>query len=106
MAGVAGPVLVNYLRQYQVERGLAHARAYNVTMFIMAGLLIVGFLCNLAMKPVDDKHFMNQGEGDSEQARTASAKGAAGVGARLRPAERRTFGGAPFATQPRPSGAA
>jgi hypothetical protein len=27
-------------------------------MYIMAGLLIVGFLCNMMVKPVDDKYMM------------------------------------------------
>jgi len=55
-AGVLGPVLVNYIRQYQIDNGVAKADAYTVTMYIMAGLLLVGFLCNLAMKPVDTRH--------------------------------------------------
>jgi hypothetical protein len=42
---VAGPVLVNYIRQYQIEHGVAKADAYSTTMYIMAGLLIVGFIC-------------------------------------------------------------
>jgi MFS family permease len=45
-AGVAGPVLVNYLREYQIEHGVARAGAYTVTMYIMAGLLFVGLVCN------------------------------------------------------------
>jgi MFS family permease len=45
-AGVAGPVLVNYIREYQVGHGVAGADAYTVTMYLMAGLLLVGFVCN------------------------------------------------------------
>ncbi len=41
-AGVAGPLLVNYLREYQIDHGVAKADAYNLTMFLMAGLLAVG----------------------------------------------------------------
>ena len=43
-AGVAGPVLVNYIREYQIDRGVPAAQAYNVTMYLMAGLLVVGLL--------------------------------------------------------------
>ena len=43
MAGIFGPVLVNYIRQYNVEHGVAKAAAYNVTMYVMAVLLIVAF---------------------------------------------------------------
>ncbi len=51
-AGVFGPVLVNYIRQYQIDHGVPKAQAYNVTMYIMAGLLVVGFICNLLVKAV------------------------------------------------------
>lgn len=57
-AGVFGPVLVNYIRQYQIDHGVAKADAYSVTMYIMAGLLIVGLLCNLAVRPVHERHHL------------------------------------------------
>jgi MFS family permease len=57
-AGVLGPVLVNYLREYQINSGVPKAGAYSVTMYIMAGLLFIGFLCNYFMTPVDDRHYM------------------------------------------------
>ncbi|MFI5233199.1 MAG: OFA family MFS transporter [Gemmatimonadales bacterium] len=56
VAGVAGPVLVNYIREYQIAHGVAKANAYSVTMYIMAGLLIVGFVANFLVKPVDASH--------------------------------------------------
>ena len=40
MAGIFGPVLVNYIREYNVTHGVPKAQAYNVTMYIMAGLLV------------------------------------------------------------------
>lgn len=57
-AGVFGPVLVNYIRQYQIDQGVPKGQAYEVTMYIMAGLLVVGFICNLLVKPVHAKHYM------------------------------------------------
>jgi hypothetical protein len=51
-----GPVLVNYIRQYQIDNGVPKAQAYSITMYIMCGLLLIGFLCNYAMRPVDEKH--------------------------------------------------
>jgi MFS family permease len=45
-AGVLGPVLINYIREYQIAHGVAKAQAYDVTMYVLAGLLVVGFLCN------------------------------------------------------------
>jgi MFS family permease len=55
-AGVLGPVLVNYIRQYQIDSGVPKAQAYSVTMYIMCGLLLLGFLCNLAMRAVSARH--------------------------------------------------
>ena len=57
VAGVLGPVLVNYLRQYQIDHGVPKAQAYSVTMYIMCGLLLIGLLCNFAMRPVDEKFY-------------------------------------------------
>ena len=58
VAGVLGPVLVNYIREYQIDQGVPRALAYNVTMYILAALLAGGFLCNWLVKPVDPKHYM------------------------------------------------
>lgn len=63
-AGVLGPVLVNYIREYQINQGVAKADAYNVTMYIMAGILVLGFVCNLLIKPVHEKHHMTHDEFD------------------------------------------
>jgi MFS family permease len=66
VAGVLGPVLVNYIRQYQIDSGVPKAQAYSVTMYIMCGLLLIGFLCNLAMRAVDDKYlYRTPATGDS-----------------------------------------
>ena len=59
-AGVFGPVLINYIRQYQIDHGVAKAQAYNMTMDIMAGLLVVGFICNFLIKAVHARHYMKQ----------------------------------------------
>ena len=52
-AGVLGPVLVNYLREYNVAHGVPKANAYGMTMYVMAGLLVVGFIANSMIIPVD-----------------------------------------------------
>jgi MFS family permease len=65
-AGVFGPVLLNYIREYQIGHGVPKAEAYNVTMFVMAGLLVVGFFCNLFVKAVHSRFHMrpvNEAEG-------------------------------------------
>lgn len=55
-AGVFGPVLVNYIRQFQIDQGVPKDQAYNVTMYIMAGLLVAAFFANLAVKPVAEEY--------------------------------------------------
>jgi MFS family permease len=62
-AGVLGPVLVNYLREYQLSRGVPSAQAYDATMYILAGLLAVGLICNSLVRPVAEKHFMKDEPG-------------------------------------------
>jgi MFS family permease len=58
MAGIFGPVLVNYIREYNITHGVPKAQAYNVTMYIMAGLLVIGFICNLLVKAVNKRFYM------------------------------------------------
>lgn len=65
-AGVLGPVLVNYIREYQIGLGVAKADAYTTTLYIMAGLLSVGFICNLLMRAVNEQHYMHHNEVDDE----------------------------------------
>ena len=55
MAAVLGPQLVNYVSTYRIEHGVARAEAYNLTMYLMAGLLLVGLVCNLLVRPVDER---------------------------------------------------
>jgi MFS family permease len=52
-AGLVGPTLVNYLREYWIAQGYSRARAYDATLYIMAGLLVLGYLCNRAIRPPD-----------------------------------------------------
>ena len=58
-AGVAGPVLVNYIRAYEISAlHMPKADAYTTTMHIMAALLVVGFVCTLLMRPVHERHHL------------------------------------------------
>ncbi|HEY9443373.1 MAG TPA: OFA family MFS transporter [Gemmatimonadales bacterium] len=71
-AGVAGPVLVNYIREYQIQHGVPAAQAYNVTMYLMAGLLVIGFFCNLSVRPVAERHYMSEDQLARERAPAAA----------------------------------
>jgi MFS family permease len=55
-AGVAGPLIVNVITESQRENGLTGAEAYRASLLVMVGLLVVGFLANFLMRPVDEKH--------------------------------------------------
>jgi MFS family permease len=66
MAGIFGPVLVNYIREYNITHGVAAAQAYNTTMYVMAALLLIGFFCNLLVTGVHERHHMRAVEADAE----------------------------------------
>jgi MFS family permease len=77
LAGVAGPVLVNYIREYQIRRGVPKAEAYTETMHLMAGLLVVGLVCNVLVRsrhatagaaPAEPAHEVATSSPDSENA--------------------------------------
>jgi MFS family permease len=61
-AGILGPVVVNYMRDYQLGLGLPREQVYNQTMFILVGMLVVGLIANLMIRPVHTKHFMTAEE--------------------------------------------
>ena len=59
MAAIIGPVTINYLREYQIETlHMPSADVYNLTMYLMAGLLFIGLICNFFIKPVDSKYHL------------------------------------------------
>jgi MFS family permease len=81
-AGIFGPVIVNYVREYQLEHGVPRAQVYDITAYILCGLLAIGFVCNWFVKPVADKHFMTDAELDAERKLAHDAARATSVGTR------------------------
>jgi MFS family permease len=75
-AGILGPVVVNYMRDYQLGLGLPRDQVYNQTMYILVGFLVIGLICNVLVRPVADKWFMTEAELAEEQ-RLAHEKAAA-----------------------------
>jgi MFS family permease len=67
MAGILGPSLVAFIREAQLQRGIPAEQAYNTTMYILAGMLVVGLLCNLLIRPVAHRHFMTDDELEVER---------------------------------------
>jgi MFS family permease len=66
-AGILGPIVVNYMRDYQLSLGLPRDQVYNQTMYILVGMLAVGLLCNLMVRPLADKWFMSEAELEEER---------------------------------------
>jgi MFS family permease len=58
-AGVLGPVLVNYMREYQIAHGADKSSAYQTVLHVMSGLLVVGFVANLLVRPVAERYWMH-----------------------------------------------
>jgi MFS family permease len=58
VAGVLGPVLVNYMRDYQLQHGVDSAGGYQTVLVVMSGLLIVGFTANLLVRSVEQKYWL------------------------------------------------
>ena len=56
VAAVIGPALVNGLYDSRVAAGVPKAEAYNGTFYMMCGLLMVGLVANLLVRPVATKH--------------------------------------------------
>jgi MFS family permease len=75
-AGILGPVVVNYMRDYQLGLGIPREQVYNQTMYILVGFLAIGLICNLLIRPVDQKYFMTDAE-LAEEKRLAHERAAA-----------------------------
>jgi MFS family permease len=79
-AGVFGPLLISGVREYQIDHGVAKAQAYDITMYVLAGLLLLGLVCNLLVRPVADKHFMTDAELAAEKKLAHERDAAASTG--------------------------
>ena len=57
VAGICGPVLVNYIREYEKSHGVPLADSYSTVLYVMVALLVVGFCANAAVRPVHARHW-------------------------------------------------
>jgi MFS family permease len=76
-AGIIGPVVVNYIREFQLAAGVPRDHLYDTTMYILAGMLVIGLICNYLIKPVDKKWYMSADE--VARLQSASAKTEAAI---------------------------
>ncbi len=82
-AGILGPVIVNYLHDSRVAGGIARSNVYDLIFYVLAALLIIGFIANLLIRPVASKWFMSEDEVRALQAKTATSgagTGSFGIG--------------------------
>jgi MFS family permease len=85
-AGIIGPVVVNYIREFQLAAGVPRDHLYNTTMYILCAMLIAGLICNYLIKPVDSKWHMSQADvaklqaGAASTAVASSSSGSFGIG--------------------------
>jgi MFS family permease len=82
-AGIIGPVVVNYIREAQLAAGVPRDHLYDYTLYILAGMLVIGLICNYMIKPVDKKWYMTAEEVAKLQAataKTAASTGSYGIG--------------------------
>jgi MFS family permease len=83
-AGIVGPVIVNYLHDTRVAANIPRDHVYDPIFYILAALLIAGFIANFLIRPLDKKWFMKEQEVAVLQAKTqaagAAATGSFGIG--------------------------
>lgn len=76
-AGVVGPLVVTAIRQHQVDAGVQGLDLYARTMVVLAAFLAAGFVCNLLVRPLARRWFM-----DDAQLKAVGAKPDAAVATR------------------------
>jgi len=82
-AGIVGPVIVNYIREFEIAAGVPREAVYDVTLYVLSGLLILGFIANFLIRPVNPKHFMRDDEviaATGGSATSSMAKESFGIG--------------------------
>ena len=61
-AGILGPVIVNYMHDVRLEAGVPFDQVYSSIFYVLAGMLVIGFVANLLVRPMADKYTMSEEE--------------------------------------------
>lgn len=73
-AGIAGPLIINSVLDYLEGTGATGADLYGPSLLIMVGILVIGFIANTLVRPVDAKyHEAHDAVPDHEKTTTAVA---------------------------------
>jgi len=59
-AGIVGPLIVNGILDHYVANHMNRQDAYPRIQHIMCGLLVVGFIANLLVRPVSEKYWLKE----------------------------------------------
>ncbi|GAC1345757.1 MAG: OFA family MFS transporter [Acetobacteraceae bacterium] len=79
-AGVIGPIVITQIPEMQIRAGVAREAAYSQTLYILAGFLAVGFVCNLLIRPVAERWFIRDAEPALAAGPSATVEGSFGIG--------------------------
>ena len=66
-AGILGPVVVNYMHDTRLEANIPFDQIYAPIFMVLAGMLVIGFIANMLVKPVDEKYYMTDAELEAER---------------------------------------
>ena len=61
-AGIIGPVVVNYLHDTRKAEGVPPNLIYEQIFYVLAGMLVIGFVANLLVRPVPERLYMSEEE--------------------------------------------
>ncbi len=78
-AGVVGPSIVAYLRANRIAAGVPRDQVYDQVLYILAGLLVLGFFANLLVRPVAPGWLMTEADVAAAQAGDRAAPSATGA---------------------------
>ena len=84
-AGILGPVLVNYLHDSRLARGISHAHVYDSIFYVLVGMLVIGLIANASVRPVATKWKMSDSQvaqvlADRHEANKPLLRGSFGIG--------------------------
>ncbi len=82
LAGVVGSEIIVRVRDYEVNTNhLPKTQVYDSVLYVMVGILALGFVCNLLVRPVNQRWLMRkEGAAGGTSSSTAMRTSAQGIG--------------------------
>ncbi|QAY94409.1 MFS transporter [Methylovirgula ligni] len=79
-AGVVGSEVIVRVRDAQIAAGVPKTQVYDAVLYIMVGVLALGFICNLLVRPVDPKWLIKKDGTAGGTSTTVAQTSAQGIG--------------------------